>query len=94
MSLIHGTGIVGFAWFYFIYLLLIRKIRFYTKIIREKWAYEYKAVAYSMVIASLILSIAGSIYTVEILSAFFLYLGALISILRNSVIDKYFKPIE
>ena len=30
MSLLHGTGIVGFAWFYFIYLLLIRKIRFYT----------------------------------------------------------------
>ena len=86
MIILSGAGIFGILWFYSIYLAIILRIRYHARIVNTRFSRDLLSISYSLIVASLMLSLGGSVYTVDILSLLFLYLGAVAGVLKNSII--------
>jgi hypothetical protein len=87
MIILSGAGIFGILWFYSIYLQIIVRVRYHAKIVNTRFSKELLGISYALVVASLMLSIGGSIYTVDILSLLFLYLGATAGVLKTLILS-------
>lgn len=81
MALLYGSGLIGFIWFFSVYLVLIYKLNSYKT--RTLFYTEGKASLYALIAASMMISIAGSMGDLNLRSLFFLFAGGLMGTARN-----------
>lgn len=91
MILLHGAGVFGLLWLFYIYYLIVKKIFFYSKRLNIKWVHELKACLIALFAGIPILHIAGIVYNIDILSFLFLYSGASLGLLKSTRIGLLLK---
>jgi hypothetical protein len=87
--ILNGSGIIGLSIYLILYILLIldnRKGYRFNK--KEKYFRNLNAVFWSLLAASLIISISGSIHAFTFRSMLFFYLGALTRLQKEGAVDK------
>jgi hypothetical protein len=85
----NGSGIIGLAIYFIMYLFIIldnHKAYRFNK--NDKYYRNLNAVFWSLIMASLIISISGSIHAFTFRSMLFFYLGALTRLQKEGVINK------
>lgn len=89
---LYGSGIIGLGLFLFIYLIAHwEKKKFYTLVTKSRYIKEMNAVFYALIISGLVMSIAGSWGAVGLRSFIFLYLGAIIGVIRETAKNQMLK---
>ncbi len=83
MSLLSGTGLIGLSWFLVIYYLMFSLMRSIYRHNNSIITGELYAVGTMAIVNSLILGIAGTIPTIEPRSLIFMYLGAIIGLMKQ-----------
>lgn len=88
-AMLYGAGIIGLFWFVYIYWAILKGyLKFNSK---EMLFYEGRATVLALILASLGISIAGSIYDVNLRTIFFLYTGAMVGWAKYTLLDKTIK---
>ena len=88
MIILNGAGIVGIVLWFLIYVLIIYKKNKYYKYLKNDNLYrEMNALFYMFLSAQIIMSVSSTVYAIDIRSIFFLYWGAMISIMRTRYIE-------
>jgi hypothetical protein len=87
MILLAGSGLIGvFLWFSLFYLLNYFKNKAYLYLKNDRFFRELNAVFWMLIVAQLLISISGTIYSINVRSLLFLYWGAIIGTMRNEAI--------
>lgn len=85
MTLLNGSGIIGLLLFMGIYWQLFREKNKYLKRIKNIELFsEFNSVFISIIVAMIILSVAGTIHQIGSRGFMFMYLGAMIRLMRES----------
>ena len=90
MIVLSGSGLIGIYMWFFVYFSIIKSKNKYYKYLRsDKFFQELNAVFWMLLIAQLLLSISGTIYSINIRSLLFLYWGAIVGLMRSEAYLKY-----
>lgn len=88
MIILNGSGIIGFLlWFYFIWRVIKEKNKYYKHISNIYLFQELNAVFYMMLAAQLLMSISGTVYSIDLRSVIFLFWGATIGVMRTEAMS-------
>ncbi len=87
--ILNGSGLVGSILYFILFLTITLKVIKYDFYFRNKAMRLLNSTFWSVLIASLIISISGSIYSIGFRSFLFLLFGAIIRIKRQIVFEKF-----
>jgi hypothetical protein len=84
MLMLAGGGIVGIFLFLYIYLVILRELNMSKKIIyKQLHTNEHIIIGKTLIISALLLSIAGTLHSIEIRGQILMYLGAILGLARR-----------
>jgi len=96
MIMLSGSGLIGlFLWFYMFARLVREKNRFYKFLRNHILFRELNAIFWVLIITQLVLSVAGTIYAIELRSLIFLIWGASLGTMKGYLVRKrtYMAPV-
>ncbi len=89
MTLLNGSGLIGMFFFFGVYIMIIREKNKYYRFVRDDKLYrEFNAVFWAILISMLILSIAGTIHEIGSRAFMFMYLGAILRLMKEGYKSK------
>ncbi len=89
MIILNGSGVIGFLlWFYLFILLIREKNKYYRFLSNHILFRELNALFWMLLAAQLVLSVAGTLYAIELRSLIFMVWGAFIGTMRGYLISK------
>lgn len=95
MIILSGSGLIGFfLWFYLFWLLVKEKNRYYRFLRNNVLFREMNAIFWGILAAQFILSVAGTVYAIEVRSLIFLYLGAFLGTMKGYLMKGYSRKIK
>lgn len=84
-TIFSGSGLIGFSFFMGIYAMMIFKILYQYKRIRDPGIKNILSVSISLIIALLIIGIAGVVHEISHRAIVFLFCGASISVAKSHI---------
>jgi hypothetical protein len=89
MIILNGSGLIGFVLWFYMFVRLIREKNRYYKFLRNHILFrELNAIFWVLIMTQLVLSVAGTIYAIELRSLIFLIWGASLGTMRGYLIRK------
>ena len=89
MIMLNGSGLIGFfLWFYMFVRLIREKDRYYKFLNHHILFREMNALFWVLITSQIVLSIAGTIYAIELRSLMFLIWGAILGTMRGHLLRK------
>jgi hypothetical protein len=86
MVLLNGSGLIGFLWWFLILLVILRELhRHYLFLRRNDYYNSVYAVSICLMAAQLLMSISGTLYSIDVRSLLMLFWGAAVGIMRSGV---------
>lgn len=84
MIILNGSGLIGFVLWFYMFARLIREKNRYYKYLRNHILFrELNAIFWVLIMTQLVLSVAGTIYAIELRSLIFLIWGASLGTMKG-----------
>lgn len=95
MTILNGSGIIGLLLFFGVYIIIIiEKNKYYRHLTDIPLMREYNAVFWALLFSMNVLSIAGTVHSTGSRAFMFMYLGAIIRLMREEYKIKYLPGIN
>ena len=88
MVLLNGSGAIGFImWFVVLIIIFIELKRYYKSLKHISFFNDIFAVSFCLLTAQFLMSISGTLYSIDVRCIFMLFWGSALGFLRHSVIE-------
>jgi len=89
MIILNGSGLIGFVLWFYLFARIIREKNRYYKFLRNHILFrELNAIFWVLIMTQLVLSVAGTIYAIELRCLIFLIWGASLGTMKGYLIRK------
>lgn len=93
MSLLNGTGIIGLLWYLSVFAVMAMAIWRAADRIGGATVRHIRAVAFALIVGNLTMSFSSQMYMVTPMATFFLYMGAILGLLRSATGGDNLRPV-